>query len=57
MHMKLKFIVTGMTCAACSARVEKVSKAVAGVNNVEVNLTNHSNIEESIPKNLSMFRK
>ena len=36
--MKLKFIVTGMTCAACSARVEKVSKAVAGVNNVEVNL-------------------
>lgn len=38
MHMKLKYIVTGMTCAACSARVEKVSKAVAGVNNVEVNL-------------------
>ena len=38
MRMKLKFIVTGMTCAACSARVEKVSKAVAGVNNVEVNL-------------------
>ena len=36
--MKLKFIVTGMTCAACSARVEKISKAVAGVNNVEVNL-------------------
>lgn len=28
--MKLKFQVTGMTCAACSARVEKVTKAVAG---------------------------
>ena len=36
--MKMKFWVTGMTCAACSARVEKVSAAVAGVSNVEVNL-------------------
>jgi len=36
--MKLKFTVTGMTCAACSARVEKVTKAVAGVESAEVNL-------------------
>ena len=36
--MKLKFIITGMTCAACSARVEKVTKAVPGVNSCEVNL-------------------
>ena len=36
--MKLKFTVTGMTCAACSARVEKVTKAVDGVETVEVNL-------------------
>ncbi len=36
--MKLKFHVTGMTCAACSARVEKVTKAVSGVENAEVNL-------------------
>ena len=36
--MKLKFNVTGMTCAACSARVEKVTKAVPGVGNAEVNL-------------------
>ena len=36
--MKLKFDVTGMTCAACSARVEKVTAAVAGVEKVEVNL-------------------
>ena len=36
--MKLKFQVTGMTCAACSARVEKVTKAVAGVESAEVNL-------------------
>ena len=36
--MKLKFQVTGMTCAACSARVEKVTGAVAGVEKAEVNL-------------------
>ena len=36
--MKVKFQVTGMTCAACSARVEKVTKAVSGVNGAEVNL-------------------
>ena len=36
--MKLKFDVTGMTCAACSARVEKVTAAVAGAEKVEVNL-------------------
>mgnify|MGYP002512722251 CR=1 FL=1 len=36
--MKQKFHVTGMTCAACSARVEKVTKAVSGVEKAEVNL-------------------
>ena len=36
--MKQKLNVTGMTCAACSARVEKVTKAVPGVANAEVNL-------------------
>lgn len=36
--MKLKFTVTGMTCAACSARVEKVTKAVPGVTDAQVNL-------------------
>ena len=36
--MKVKFTVTGMTCAACSARVEKVARAVPGVSNAEVNL-------------------
>ena len=36
--MKLKFQVTGMTCAACSARVEKVTKAVDGVMDAQVNL-------------------
>ena len=36
--MKMKFTVTGMTCAACSARVEKVTNAVDGVERAEVNL-------------------
>lgn len=36
--MTLKFNVTGMTCAACSARVEKVTGQVAGVTKAEVNL-------------------
>ena len=36
--MKQKFNITGMTCAACSARVEKVAGNVAGVRSVAVNL-------------------
>ena len=36
--MKIKYHVTGMTCAACSARVEKVTRAVSGVDSAEVNL-------------------
>lgn len=36
--MKIKFDVLGMTCAACSARVEKVTSKVLGVTKVEVNL-------------------
>ena len=36
--MEVKFLVSGMTCAACSARVEKVASAVPGVSKAEVNL-------------------
>ena len=36
--MRIKFNVTGMTCAACSARVEKVTNGVEGVTKAEVNL-------------------
>lgn len=36
--MKIRLNVTGMTCAACSARVEKVSGDVQGVEKAEVNL-------------------
>ncbi|MBR3929273.1 MAG: heavy metal translocating P-type ATPase [Clostridia bacterium] len=36
--MKKDFIVTGMTCAACSARVEKAVRALDGVLKCDVNL-------------------
>ena len=45
--MKLKFDVTGMTCAACSARVEKVASAVPGVDKAEVNLLAGSMLVEA----------
>ena len=45
--MKIKFNVTGMTCAACSARVEKVTKAVSGVESAEVNLLGGTMVVEA----------
>ena len=40
--MKQTFDVTGMTCAACSARVEKASNKVEGVEQATVNLLKNS---------------
>lgn len=40
--MKQTFDVTGMTCAACSARVKKATRAVPGVADVAVNLLKNS---------------
>ena len=37
-EMKQRFNVTGMTCSACSARVERVAGQVSGVRKAEVNL-------------------
>ena len=37
-----KFIVTGMSCAACSARVEKAVKNVEGVKSCSVSLLTNS---------------
>ena len=39
---KLTFDITGMTCAACSARVEKAAKNIDGVTGVSVNLLKNS---------------
>ncbi len=36
--MKKEFDITGMTCAACAARIEKVVRRVKGVENAAVNL-------------------
>lgn len=40
--MKQKFNVTGMTCSACSSRVEKVVSKLDGTNQVTVNLLTNS---------------
>ncbi len=42
MSEKMRFAVTGMTCAACSARVEKATAGVPGVTGVAVNLLKNS---------------
>ena len=39
---KLSFDISGMTCAACSARVEKAVNSVDGVENISVNLLKNS---------------
>ena len=39
---KINFNVTGMTCSACSSRVEKAVSKLDGVNCVSVNLLTHS---------------
>lgn len=38
MEMQVKFQVTGMTCAACAARVEKAARGTPGVTSADVNL-------------------
>ena len=44
-----RFQITGMSCAACSARVEKAVRAVPGVQRCEVNLlTNSMQLEGSV---------
>ena len=40
--MKEKFDVTGMTCSACSSRVEKFVSKLEGIENVSVNLLTNS---------------
>lgn len=40
--MKKKFTVSGMSCAACSARVEQAVRALAGMRRADVNLLQNS---------------
>ncbi len=41
-HIKQTFDVTGMSCAACSSRVDKVARKIDGVADVSVNLLKNS---------------
>ena len=41
-----QYNVTGMSCAACSARVEKAVRSVEGVTEVSVNLLTNSMLVE-----------
>ena len=50
--MRIKFNVTGMTCAACAARVEKVTNGVDGVNKAEVNLLASSMVVDAADKSV-----
>lgn len=57
--MKQTFDVTGMSCVACSARVEKATKAINGVDRVAVNLLKNSmeieyNGDASVLKDVSV---
>ena len=44
--MKQKFDVTGMTCSACSAHVEKAVCKLEGIDSVNVNLLQNSMVVE-----------
>ena len=51
--MKQTFGITGMSCAACAARVDKAVSAVRGVKNVSVNLLKNTMWVEYDEKNVS----
>ena len=47
---KERYAVTGMTCSACSAHVQKAVAAVPGVHSVQVNLLqNNMTVEFAAP--------
>ena len=58
--MNKKYKVTGMTCSACSSRVEKCVGKLDGVNTVSVNLLTNSmqiDFDESTDIILEVIRK
>ncbi|KPB04114.1 heavy metal translocating P-type ATPase [Bacillus sp. CHD6a] len=50
---KAEFLITGMTCAACSSRIEKVLGKMEGVNAANVNLALESGTVEYNPSKLT----
>ena len=53
---KGKYDVTGMTCSACSSRVDKAVRKLEGVNEVSVNLLTNS-MEVSYDENVTSSDK
>ena len=51
-----QYFVTGMSCAACAARVEKAAKSVDGVTSCAVNLLTNSMTIEGNAKSLYSSR-
>lgn len=50
----IHLVVSGMTCGACVKHVEKAIKSVAGVSEVEVDLTSGSvKVEGDVSKNVN----
>ncbi|MGD6994313.1 heavy metal translocating P-type ATPase [Sutcliffiella horikoshii] len=49
---KAEFLITGMTCAACSSRIEKVLGKMEGVNSAYINLALESGTVEYNPSKL-----
>ena len=54
--MKKEFQVKGMTCAACSAHVDKAVRKLAGVEEVNVNLLNN-NMNVTFDENICSISK
>ena len=56
MYDMKQYTVTGMSCAACSARVERAVSCLDGVEACSVNLlTNSMNVEGSVPPEVNML--
>ena len=49
-----ELLIDGMTCAACSAAVERVTKKLGGVNNAAVNLTTNRGVFEYDPSEVKL---
>ncbi len=58
--MEKKFTITGMSCAACSAAVERVTRKIDGVSQSDVNLTTNTMLivfDEKKVKNTEIIEK
>ena len=52
---KVELLIEGMSCAACSAAVERVTKRLSGVQSAQVNLTTNRGIFEYDPSEVKLL--